>query len=224
MMMATSSSDLGVEAVVEDLIKDSSVDLIVTDPPYLRKNLALFDGLANFATRKLKEGGSLVFYYGQYQEPEVFKIFSKYEGEGEGGLTYWWRFCVIHEGTRSTRMHSKGVLVSWKPMLWFVKGTKKLGVRDVHDVIYSTRPDKKTHPWAQSSTEAEYLIKNLTVSEDSLVVDPFLGSGAFAIPAIKLNRWFIGIELDKQVFEAAKNNIIISTSEEGSVNLRQDYS
>jgi DNA modification methylase len=42
------------------------------------------------------------------------------------------------------------------------------------------------------------VIKNLTVSKDSLVVDPFLGSGAFAIPAIKLGRYFIGEEKDKQ--------------------------
>jgi DNA modification methylase len=51
------------------------------------------------------------------------------------------------------------------------------------------------------------VIKNLTVSKDSLVVDPFLGSGAFAIPAIKLGRYFIGEEKDKQVFDNAVNNI-----------------
>ncbi len=41
---------------------------------------------------------------------------------------------------------------------------------------------------------------------DSLVVDPFLGSGAFAIPAIKLDRYFLGIDIDKEPLENALNN------------------
>ncbi len=65
-----------------------------------------------------------------------------------------------------------------------------------------------THPWAQSSDEAEYLIKYLTVSQDSLVLDPLLRISAFPIPAIKLGRYFVGIEIDKQVFQNTRNNRI----------------
>jgi DNA modification methylase len=50
------------------------------------------------------------------------------------------------------------------------------------------------------------------VNEFSIVVDLFLGSGTFAIPAIKLNRYFFGIENDKQTFENAKNNVIKETT------------
>jgi DNA modification methylase len=99
-----------------------------------------------------------------------------------------------------------------KPMLWFVKGKEKLVNLDIDNYIESTTPDKDKHPWAQSSVEAEYLIKNLTSSDDSVVVDPFLGSGEFAIPAIKLKRWFIGIEIDKKTFEHAKNNLMMETA------------
>jgi ParB-like chromosome segregation protein Spo0J len=195
------------EAIPE--IKDNSVDLIVTDPPYLKDHaLELYDGLARFAAKKLKEGGSLVFFYGKYQEPEIHQIFAKYKDQ----LSWWWSFCVNHEVANTTRMHAKGVRVSWKPMLWYVKGTKRLTSNDVFDFIQSKKPDKTNHPWAQSHIEAEYLIKNLTVSEDSLVVDPFLGSGAFAIPAIKLGRYLIGVEKDKEIFENARNYLIKETA------------
>ena len=60
--------------------------------------------------------------------------------------------------------------------------------------------------------EAEYYISNLTMSEHSVVMDPFLGSGAFAIPAVKLNRYFIGMEIDKGIFEAARNYIAKETA------------
>jgi DNA modification methylase len=87
--------------------------------------------------------------------------------------------------------------VNWEPMMLFVRVTR-LTDYDINDFINSEEPYKTNHSWAQSPKEAEYVIKNLTVSKDSLVVDPFLGSGAFAIPAIKLGRYFIGEEKDKQ--------------------------
>jgi DNA modification methylase len=187
-------------------IQDNSVDLLVTDPPYSMGSIELYEGLARFASQKLKDGGSLVFYYGNFLEPEIHKIFAKYEEQ----LTWWWRFCVKHEGVQSTRMHALGVRVNWKPMMWFVKGKKKMADwTSIDDFIQSTKPDKSAHPWAQSSTEAEYLIKNLTISKDSLVVDPFLGSGAFAIPAIKLGRYFVGIEIDEETFIRARNNLLL---------------
>ena len=82
---------------------------------------------------------------------------------------------------RAIRFHAAGLRVDWKPMLWYVKGksvSKRLtaGV-DVHDFIESNKPDKAKHPWAQSSEEADYLIRKLTVNEHSLVVDPFFGFG-----------------------------------------------
>jgi DNA modification methylase len=187
-------------------LKDDSLDLIITDPPYIDGSLPLYEALAKMASTKLKEGGSIVFFYGNLMEPEIHKLFAKYEN-----LTWWWRFCVYHEGAHNSRMHIRGVRVDWKPVMWFVKGNTKLPVRDIDDFIKSTKPDKSKHPWAQIQTEAEFLINNLTVSENSLVVDPFLGSGAFVIPAIKLGRYVIGIEKDKHHFENAKNYVLNET-------------
>ena len=83
-----------------------------------------------------------------------------------------------------------------------------MSYHNVEDLIKSPPPDKSLHEWAQSPVETQYIIEKLTVSEHALVVDPFLGLGAFAIPVIKLGRYFIGIEIDKQTFENAKNNLI----------------
>jgi len=197
-------------------IPDNSVDMIITDPPYLKGYLPVFEGLAKFAVCKLKEGGHLIFYFGCPHLPEIINLFSKYE---EQGLYYAWQLAVIHTGSRS-RFHSLGIQVGWKPMLWYTKRPKFSARYDSHkpawqpdlsDVIQSAPPDKTRHDWAQSPLEAEYVIEHLTINEHSLVVDPFLGSGTFGIAAAKLNRYFVGIDIDKQTCESAKNYIISET-------------
>ena len=45
-------------------------------------------------------------------------------------------------------------------------------------MIESKPPDKSLHEWAQSPVEAEYIIENLTV-ENQTVLDPFMGAGNF---------------------------------------------
>lgn len=187
-------------------IPDSSVDLIITDPPYTADMLHLFEGLAAFAARKLKPGGSIVFYFGQFQLPQVIRVFAKHEDT----LNYAWQFAVKHTG-QIARFHSLGVWPKWKPMLWYVKGEESRLTSyhhsDMSDFIESQPPEKDKHPWAQSQAEALCIIENLTLDENALVVGPFLGSGAFGIAAAKLGRFFVGMEVDRDAFEKAKLNI-----------------
>jgi DNA modification methylase len=52
----------------------------------------------------------------------------------------------------------------------------------------------------------ERILNNFTKPGD-LILDPFMGSGTTGIVCQRLNRHFIGIELDKKYFEIAKNRI-----------------
>lgn len=52
----------------------------------------------------------------------------------------------------------------------------------------------------------EYLIK-LVSRENQVILDPFMGSGSTGIACKKLNRNFIGIELDKDYLEIAQKRI-----------------
>jgi 16S rRNA G966 N2-methylase RsmD len=185
---------------MDEIIKDNSIDLIMTDPPYAEEYLYLYEGLAKLSEKKLREGGSVVFFFGRPIMREILETFKNH------GFDEYWPISVIHEGP-GDMFHPMKVRIKHKPMLWFVKGggSKRLTDYVVDDVIYSEKPDKTLHPWAQSQKEAKEIIEKLTASEHSQVLDPFLGSGVFAIPAIQLNRYFIGIEIDKQKFENAKN-------------------
>ena len=64
----------------------------------------------------------------------------------------------------------------------------------------------KLHPTQKPVALLEYLIKTYT-NENELVLDNCMGSGSTGIACINTNRKFIGIELDNNYFNIAKDRI-----------------
>jgi site-specific DNA-methyltransferase (adenine-specific) len=64
----------------------------------------------------------------------------------------------------------------------------------------------KVHPTQKPVALMEYLIKTYT-NEGETVLDFTCGSGTTGVAAKNTNRKFIGIELDKQYFEIAKERM-----------------
>ena len=171
---------------LSDKVADGSLSLIFTDPPYDKKAEELFEGLAEFAEGKLAEGGSLIMYLGHLQLRSALNAF-------DGRLRHWWTCACFHEGGK-TLMREYGIRAGWKPMLWFVKGTRDDKQNIVSDVV-SGRTEKSHHDWQQDQAEAEYWIDNLCPA-DGIVCDPFLGGGTTAAAAIALKRQWVGFEIN----------------------------
>ena len=62
------------------------------------------------------------------------------------------------------------------------------------------------HPTQKPVELLEYLIKTYT-NEGDTVLDNCMGSGSTGVACVNTNRNFIGIELDKNYFDIAKNRI-----------------
>ncbi len=62
------------------------------------------------------------------------------------------------------------------------------------------------HPTQKPIEVMEWIINRLT-NEGDLVLDPFCGSGSTGIACLNTNRRFIGIELDENYFNIAKDRI-----------------
>lgn len=75
-----------------------------------------------------------------------------------------------------------------------------------NNVLYFDKESKTVHPTQKPLELLEYLIKTYT-KEGDLVLDNCLGSGSTGIAALNLKRRFIGIELDENYFNIAKNRI-----------------
>lgn len=177
-------------------LSSKSVNLIFTDPPYNVESLPLYSELAKVASILLKDGASLITYCGQNLKCQVIQIMES------NGLTHWWEIAVIQAGP-SARMFTKNVIVTWKPLLWFVKGTKLRTSEFIKDSIKSQYPDKTLHNWTQSTVEAEHVISKLTCEND-VVLDPMMGIATTGIASLNLKRQFIGIEKDVETFKIAK--------------------
>ena len=64
----------------------------------------------------------------------------------------------------------------------------------------------KLHPTQKPVALLEYLIKTYT-NEGNIVLDNCMGSGSTGVACINTNRRFIGIELDENYFNIAKERI-----------------
>lgn len=71
---------------------------------------------------------------------------------------------------------------------------------------YSDEVDLRLHPTQKPVALLEYLIKTYT-NEGDTVLDNCMGSGSTGIACINTNRDFIGIELDENYFNIAKERI-----------------
>lgn len=175
-------------------IPDETVDVLFTDPPYHREHLELYAGAAEVAARVLKDGGSLLCYCGQYLVPQIIEAMSPH-------LRFWW-ICAVQHGGKKARMNEYGIVVNWKPVLWFVKGTRGDKRTFIDDMVMGQR-EKDTHDWQQSVLEANHFIGKLC-PESGVVFDPFCGGGTTAISCRSLNRKFITCDIDERTLNIAK--------------------
>jgi len=185
-----------------NLIDDESIDLIFTDPPYLKKYLYTYDYLADLCPRIMKRGASLITIIGHYSLEKIIKKF-------DGKLKYRWINCMNQFDGSHARM-AMGIEVMWKPMLWYVKESYPMGRGFLRDGIKISGKEgqKKSsgHKWEQDISWAMYYIEKLTKPND-VVLDPYIGSGTVAEACIRLNRNFIGFEIDKDFWNICNQKI-----------------
>lgn len=84
---------------------------------------------------------------------------------------------------------------------------KEYSHRHPISIIQFNTVDKRVHQAQKPVDLLEYLIGTYT-TEGETVLDNCMGSGSTGVAALNLNRHFIGIELDEQMFGIAKDRIM----------------
>ena len=201
-------------------IKDKSVDLIVTDPPYLmdyqsnrRKKEDRFDKIKNDKgnymliqdyleeCHRIMKDNTAIYCFCSWHNIDFFKNeFEKY-------------FKLKNILVWNKNNHGTGDLKgSYAPKHEFIlfghKGRTLLREKRIADVIDCPKisSNKLTHPTEKPQDLLEIFIKQSS-DEGSIIFDGFMGTGSCGIAAKKLNRNFIGIELDEKYFNIAKNRL-----------------
>ena len=196
-------------------MKDKSVDLVLTDPPYnlqkdfendnlSEKNFICFlTPIFNELARIIKDKHSVIIFFDNGKKLPLFwkTLFSSKLLFQKGGTFYKPNDCSMPHN-RILRKSEVFYICSSTPQL------NHDGDKYIHDCLIQNhiKKEKWYHPTAKNIN----LIKDLTYShskENDIVFDPFLGSGTTAVAAKQLKRNFIGIELNEKYCKIAQDRL-----------------
>lgn len=166
---------------------DRKYDFIITDPPYVKEFIPLYETLGKRAKEWLKPGGLLIAMVGQTYLEECIKLLSK-------NMTYYWCGAYMTPGT-PTQLRQKQVNCNWKPLLIYSLDGNYKG-RIFQDVYTSEANDKTFHKWGQSESGCLSVVSRICIPGQS-ILDPFCGGGSFGVAALKLDCLFDGLDIDK---------------------------
>jgi DNA modification methylase len=212
-------------------IPDHSIDLILTDPPY---NLGRYStGNIKMSWRKdfnndVAAWDTVVFNPADWLEEFVRILkptgnifaFTSYNLLGQWHQCFdpvfdTFQFITWHKTNPPPKLRRAGFLNSCELIvcMWNKGHTWNFTrQKDMHNFIESPicmgreRVKKPVHPTQKPVKVLNHLIKLATKPGD-LILDPFMGVGSTGVAALQLGRRFIGIEIDPQYFDAAKNRI-----------------
>jgi DNA modification methylase len=197
-------------------IPDSSIDIIISDPPYgiSKKDIKNSESLETFykilpeCYRVLKPDSFFITFFSTKRLPELFI---------NNPFIYFWQiilYCAV------ASVHSPVGYTKFMSCFVFKKGNPKV-TKWNKDIFVDTptkmiEPDEGfiNHPSPKPKRFIGEIIKMFS-KEDDLILDPFIGSGSTALACSINNRRFIGFEiyedycrLTKQRLENLKNKFI----------------
>lgn len=186
-------------------IKDSSVDLILTDPPYnYQAVIELYKHIASVAGRVLVDGGSLAVLCGGAHLDIAMRELST-----DDRLKFNWDIAYVSP-RGIPLVHNRKVATAVKHILWFVKGGKYTGTI-VYDLIEvppdPERTDKNWHFWGQSIEGVKKVLSSLS-TEGSVISDFMVGGGSTVIAALELGgRKVIACDIDGNAVKTTKQRV-----------------
>lgn len=211
------------------LKKEIKVNHIITDPPYniSKKN--------NFSTMKNpRQGVNFGAWDNNFALLEWIEKFSKILDKNGSFIVFCsYKFISdIHKVCEISNLEVKDILV-WQKNNPMPRNTNRRYVQDMEFALWAVKkgakwtfnkPDnspylrslykfpvvagkeRTSHPTQKSLALMSEIIKIHTNPND-IILDPFMGSGTTGVAAVMENRYFIGIEKDKDYFKIAKSRL-----------------
>lgn len=190
-------------------LPEGSVDLVITDPPYVcryrdraGRQVANDDNPTWIAPafretfRVMRPGSLCVSFYG-WQHVEAFMRAWKDAGLVPVGHLVWPKGYASRTGFLAAR-HEQAFLLA--------KGTPPLPAVPISDVQPWTYSGNTLHPTQKAVSILEPLIATFS-RRGHTVLDPFAGSGSTGVACARLDRRFIGVELEEAHHATAASRV-----------------
>ena len=198
-------------------IPKESIDLVLTDIPYnvvnredngLRKldkenaDILTFD-LINFLEQLYdKTKSTIIIVCGKEQVSIIHSYFNDKQKKGKGTVRQ-----LIWEKSNPSPMNGQHIYLSGvENAIWFKKRGGTFNAHCKNTVFKYPIGRSKLHPTEKNHLLLQELILDNS-NENDLILDPCMGSGSTGVVALQNNRNFLGIELNQNYFEIAKNRL-----------------
>lgn len=198
-------------------IPNESIDLVLTDIPYnvvnredngLRKldkenaDILTFD-LINFLEQLYdKAKSTIIIFCGKEQVSIIHSFFNNKQKKGKGTVRQ-----LIWEKSNPSPMNGQHIYLSGvENAIWFKKRGGTFNAHCKNTVFKYPIGRSKLHPTEKNHLLLQELILDNS-NENDLILDPCMGSGSTGVVALQNNRNFLGIELNQNYFEIAKNRL-----------------
>jgi len=199
---------------------DESVDLVITDPPYnsFRMEWDKKDDEWQFlwleqVKRIMKEGASFYCFFAPLNMYGVEGWIRK--NLNLKNVCVWYHPNLYGAGMSYGKDRWKS---TWDVIFYAVKGEKAGHGKNVSqyawmqwgrgfDVFQIADERPKLHR-AQKPLKLIMKLVDVSSGEEEIVLDPFLGSGTTAVACEKLNRKWVGIEIDERYCEIVKERVL----------------
>jgi len=186
-------------------LPDSSIDFVLTDPPYLVGYRDRSDRSIQGDTdgawlkpafrqmhRVLRPDSFCVSFYGWSRTDQFFEAWKAAGFRIAGHLTFPKRYT---SATRLLRYQHEGAYL-------LAKGQPRQPEHLIGDVVDFAYSGNKRHPTQKPISALVPLIESFC-PPGGLVLDPFAGSGSSCIAARSVGRSFVGVEIDPVYHQAA---------------------
>ena len=199
-------------------IESKSVDLIVTDPPYLidfcsnyrnvkynkikndkmKNNKDLISNYFKECNRILNDD-TAIYCFCSWHNIDFFKQeFEKY---------FKLKNIIIWQKNNTSMGDLKGSYApKYEMVLFGHKGRRLLNGFRYPDILEAKRTGNKLHPTEKPVDLLEVFIKQSS-NEGDIVFDGFMGSASTGVACLNTNRRFIGIELDEDYFNTSEERL-----------------
>jgi len=202
---------------VRKLIKevpDSSIDAIITDPPWgvgfdEYDNFDVFIEVAEDMHRVLKPNAWLVFFFTPKRIYDLTPLLRYFE--------YKWMIPYVLWSYSSMSRNPLGSPASYSIIMVFAKGRPKVKVPR-KDVIISDELPIVTENVREPQFKPTYVVATLLTmftSENELILDPFAGYGSIPLVCELYNRRWLAFEMDPVKYEVAKR--IVTEKKVGNI-------
>jgi len=212
-------------------IPDSSVDLILTDPPYnlskystgniklpwrkeINNDLAEWDKKEFSPSDWIKEFKRVLKPAGNIFAFTSYNLIGKWHEAFDSEFDTF-QFVVWHKTNPVPKVHRAGFLNSCELIvcMWNKKHTWNFTTqKEMHNFIETPicmGAERMKNPFHPTQKPLRVLRKLIEVASNpcDIVLDPFMGVGSTGVVCKELGRKFIGIEVDKDYFKASEKRI-----------------